>query len=137
MIRIGENSDEAAASVRAKRDALPGAVERGMRSWLLAVEAKAVKNLSGGGAPYSYPVPVRSGNLRGGRTVQQPSPGIGVISFTADYAMAVHSGIVTEFAGRGKTRKVQRKARPFAQDAVDSTDGASYIIGPVSEVLAA
>jgi hypothetical protein len=137
MIRIGTNADEAAASVRAKRDALPGAVERGMRSALLAVENAAVKNLSGGGVPYSYPVPVRTGNLRGARTVQQPSPGIGIISFTADYAMAVHSGVVTEFAGRGKTRKVQRTARPFAQDAVDSVDVAGLIIEPVSEVLAA
>jgi len=137
VIRIETNSDEASANVRAKRDAFGGAVERGMRSLLLAVESEAVKNLSGEGAPYSYPVPVRTGNLRGARTVQQPSPGIGIISFTAEYAMAVHSGLVTEWAGRGKTRKVQRPARQFAQDAVDKIDGAKYIIDPVAEVMAA
>lgn len=137
MTAITTNADEVAAAIAAKRDAIAAAVQNGMTSALLAMEAAAVKNLSGSGKPYSYPVPVRTGNLRRARTVQQPEPGLGVIAFTADYAWAVHTGKVNEWAGRGKTRKIQRTARPFAQDAVDSTDPAHYVIDAVSQAVAA
>lgn len=135
MINITTNAPEVAATIAAKRDAIAAAVQKGMRSALLAVEADAVKNLSGGGQPYSYPVPVRTGNLRSARTVQQPEPGLGLIAFTADYAWAIATGHVTEWAGRGKTRTVQRTARPFAADAVESADPARYVIDAVAEVI--
>ena len=135
MIGIQTNAPEVAAAIAAKRDAIAAAVQKGMRSALLAVEAEAVRNLSGGGKPYSYPVPVRTGNLRRARTVQQPEPGLGLIAFTADYAWAVHSGKVTQWAGRGKTREVQRTPRPFAEDAVETVDPAHYIIEAVAEAV--
>lgn len=135
MIGIQTNAPEVAAAIAAKRDAIAAAVQKGMRSALLAVETEAVKNLSGGGKPYSYPVPVRTDNLRRARTVQQPEPGLGLIAFTADYAWAIETGKVTEWAGRGKTRIVQRTPRPFAADAVETVDPAHFVIEAVAEVI--
>ncbi|MBR0346032.1 MAG: hypothetical protein IJI03_12320 [Rudaea sp.] len=135
MIDVQTNAGDVAAKFSAKAEAIPDAVGKGVRSWLLATEAQAVRNLTGGGAAWTYPVPVRTGNLRGARTVQQPSPGIGIIQFTAAYAWAIHTGKVTQWAGRGKTRQVQKTARPFAQDAGDKVPPDKYVIGAVAEVL--
>lgn len=137
-MKLSDNSEQVAAAVAKKAAALPAAVERGTRSGLLAVEADAVKNLSGSNAsaPYSYPVPARTANLRNARSVAQPQPGTGIITFFADYAWAVHSGNVTEFAGRGKTRKVARLPRPYADDAVKSAHPETYIIDAVKEAMA-
>jgi len=139
MAHIETNADEAAAGVARKAAAISSAVGQGMRSALIATETEAVKNLSGSNsdAPYAYPVPVRSGNLRRNRTVQQPSPGLGLINFNSDYAFAVHSGIVMQFAGRGKSKKVQRPARPFAQDAVDKVDPEHFVLDAVAQAVAA
>jgi len=135
MIEVTSNADDVAGTLAARQAAVSEAVRTGVRSALLAIEREAVKNLSGGGAPWTYPVPVRTGNLRGARTVQQPEPGIGIISFTAAYAWAIHSGNVTQWAGRGKTRQVQNQARQFAQDAVDKVDPDKYVIGAVASVV--
>lgn len=135
MIGVNENSDEVAATLAAKAQAIPNAVARGVRSALLKVERLAVRNLSGGGEPYSYPVPVRTGNLRGARTVQQPEPGIGLITFTASYATAVETGKVTQWAGRGKTRQVQKPERPFAQRAVEEAKPEQFVIDAVVSVI--
>lgn len=139
MPRIETTADETAAAIARKAAGIAGAVGQGMRSALLATESEAVKNLSGSNsdAPYAYPVPARTGNLRRNRTVQQPSPGLGLINFDSDYAYAVHSGKVTEFAGRGKTRQVQRAARPFAQDAIDKVDPPHFVIDAVAQQVAA
>lgn len=136
MTAIQTNAGEVASTIAAKRDAIAGAVSKGMRSALLATDSAAVENLSGGGKPYAYPVPVRTGNLRRARTVQQPQPGLGIIAFLAAYAWAIETGKVSEWAGRGKTRRVQRTARPFAADAVEKADPARYVIEAVSEVVA-
>ncbi|MDR3389927.1 MAG: hypothetical protein P4L92_23060 [Rudaea sp.] len=138
MTGISTNADDVAARIQGKADRLSAAVATSMRSALLAVEAEAVKNLSGSGsaAAYSYPVPARTGNLKNDRVVSQPSAYLGIIAFLADYAWAVHSGIVTEFAGRGKTRKVQRPARPFADDAVKAAQPSNYIFDAVERVMA-
>lgn len=139
MTQITTNADEVADAIARKASQLSGAVAKGMRSALLAVESAAVKNLSGdlGAEPYAYPVPARTGNLRRDRTVQQPSPGLGIISFLANYAYAVETGQVNEWAGRGRTRKVQRQARPFAEDAVKSVQPEHFVIDAVQEVIAA
>jgi hypothetical protein len=138
MIGITTNADQVAASVERKSAALAAGVQTGMRSALLAVEREAVKNLSGAGsaAAWSYPVPARTGNLKNNRVVSQPSPGVGIIAFGADYAWAIHSGLVSQWAGRGKSRRVQRTARPFADDAVTKADPAQYVIDAVQQAMA-
>ncbi len=138
-MHIETTAEQTAAAIARKRDAISGAVSRGTRSALLAVETEAVKNLSGSNAdqPGAYPVPVRTGQLRRDRTVQQPQPGLGLISFMSDYAWAIETGVVTQWAGRGKTRRAQVGARPFAQDAVDRVDPAHFVIDAVSQVIAA
>lgn len=132
---IETNADDVADTVAQKRAGISRAVASGTRSALLAIESEAVKNLSGDGAPFSYPVPVRTGNLRRDRTVQQPEPGIGILAFLASYAWAVHEGEVGEYEGRGKTKIVQRSPRPFAQDAVDKVDPAHFILEAVDGVI--
>lgn len=134
---IQTNAPQIGDTIQRKADALAGAVSSGMRSALLATEAAAVKLLSGsnGAAPWSYPVPARTGNLKNARLVSQPSPGVGVIAFFADYAWAIHSGVVNQWAGRGKTRQAQRTPRPFADDAVRQANPASYLFSAVGRVL--
>lgn len=135
---IQTNAAEVAANIERKANALAGAVESGMRSALLATEAAAVKNLSGSNsaAPWTYPVPARTANLKNNRAVSQPSPGVGILAFLASYAWAIHSGVVNQWAGRGKTRIVQREARPFADDAVAQARPADYVFDAVARVMA-
>lgn len=139
MTRIQTNADEVAKRIQAKSDALAEAVRTGTTDALLAVEAAAVKNLSGSNAaePWTYPVPARTGNLKNARTVKQEPTGVGIIAFLADYAWAIHSGKVNQWAGRGKTRRVQRIARPFADDAIKTAKPTDYIINAVEKALAA
>ena len=136
MPRIETTAEQTADALRAKREQIASAVSTDLRSTLLAVEREAVKRLSGsnGDAPGAYPVPVRTGELRRDRTVQQPSPGVGLIFFNAAYANAIETGEnVTQWAGRGKTRRVSREPRPFAQDAIDavvpSTNALQQVFG--------
>jgi hypothetical protein len=138
MAGIRTNAELVAANVARVASNMGDAVKSGMTEALLAVERAAVKNLSGelGAAPYSYPVPARSGFLKNNRLVSQPSPGVGIIAFNQSYAWAVHSGVVTQWAGRGKTRVVQRPARPFADDAVKAVNPASIILDRVRGAMA-
>jgi len=136
MIGVSTNAAEVAATLEARRAALSDAVAQGMRSALLKVEQLAVRNLSGGGDPWTYPVPVRMGNLRRARTVQQPEPGIGIITFLAPYATAIETGQnITQWAGRGKTKLVQKPERPFAQRAVEEAKPEQFVINAVVSVV--
>jgi hypothetical protein len=137
VIGLHSNSDDVAAAVAKKAAALGPAVQRGTRSALLAVEGAAVKNLSGSNdaAPWTYPVPARTGNLKNARGIAQEG-GTGIITFFADYAWAIHSGRVMQFAGRSHARLVQRAPRPFADDAVKSAHPETYIIDAVKGAMA-
>ncbi|HZP85862.1 MAG TPA: hypothetical protein VFB54_03515 [Burkholderiales bacterium] len=139
MSGIDTNANDVAAALEAKSAALERSVSVGMSNALAATDREAVKLLSGsnGASPWSYPVPARTGNLRSARDVSQPSPGVGVIAFLADYAYAIYTGVVSQWAGRGKTRIVQRVARPFADDAVANARPSDYVIDAVEEVLRA
>lgn len=138
MISIHTTAEQVAANIQRKADGLSAAVRDGMTDALNAIEREAVKNLSGdlNAKPYSYPVPARSGNLKNNRIVSQPSPGVGIIAFNAAYAWAVHSGHVTQWAGRGKTRQVDRTPRPFADDAIKAANPAAIVIEHVREAMA-
>lgn len=100
---------------------LPAAVRRGTRNVLLAVERAAVKRLSGPGsaAPGSYPVPIRTGNLRRSMGVRQDTDMSGYVFNRALYANAIHSGMTPY---NNPHAKKSYRGRRFLDDAVAATD---------------
>lgn len=98
--------------------AIPAAVRRGTRNVLLAVEQKATANLSGSGAPGSYPIPVRTGNLRRSMGVRQESDTVGYVFNRAVYARAHHEG----FHPYGNKKAKRIPARPFLTNAAEAVD---------------
>lgn len=122
------NADQLAQRYHARAAALIGAVRASLRKAALAVERAMVKRLSGSGAPWSYPVPVRTGFLRRSTFVQMPDSNLAVVGNSASYANAVHTGYVSEWAGRGKHRmRMKAEPRPFLDDAVKDVDPASIV----------
>lgn len=111
------------------------AVTAGLRRALALVDAQAQALLSGAGAPWSYPVPVRTGNLRRHEGMRLLSPTSGMVFNTADYANAVHTGRVGQWAGRGKSVVVQRAARPFLDDALERVRPEDVVIGELLRAL--
>jgi phage gpG-like protein len=81
------------------------------------VERAAIKNLSGGGAPGSYPVPVPTGTLRGsvGSISDQASA---TIFATAEYAGSVHIG----YQAYGNPHAKIIPARPYLADGIEAVD---------------
>lgn len=118
-ITIDSNAGEVADAIRDRLGELRTAITFHLSRAALAVERAQVRRLSGGGQPYSYPVPVRTGHLRRSTFVRKLGEFEFAVGNTADYAHAVHSGKVREFAGRNKPRIVQRSPRPFLDDAVE------------------
>lgn len=101
----------------------------------------ALANLSGArsAAPWSYPVPVRTRGtgLRANQRWQSPSPTVAYVFNSATYAAAVHDGIVSEWAGRGKHRiRVKAAPRPFEDDAVRSVQPDMVIVRGIQEAVA-
>lgn len=109
--------------VQAVLAALDAALASGIKKAATAVNKAAIANLGGNrkAEPWSYPVPVRTpGGLRAQQKMQIETPTIAYVFNTAAYAGAIHSGYVSEWAGRGKHRMVQRPARPFLDNAVET-----------------
>lgn len=127
---IESNANEVAELQQRRIALIDGAVRAGIAKGALAIENAAIANLTGSGEPYSYPVPIRSGFLRGSMKAEQPLPVLAIVFNSAEYAWAVHSGDVHEWAGN-----VKRPARPFLDDAVESTPWADIVIDAVSEKL--
>lgn len=84
------NAGQVAARYQARERRLGQALRRGLRLAAIAVDAAQVENLSGSGPPGSYPVPVRTGNLRGGHFYQVRNERLAVVGDTAEYAAAIH-----------------------------------------------
>lgn len=114
---VETNAAEVAIAVRELGPAMHAALHRGMRKALNRLERHAAINLSGAGAPWSYPVPVRSGNLRRSLRREQRSAVEGYVIAGASYAWAIHEG---EMEVGGAMRSYTR--RPFMDDASDAVD---------------
>lgn len=132
MASLTTNAGQVEKAYFALASAVPGAVERGTRKVLLAIESKASANLSGQGGPGSYPIPVRSrrewvagrgevstpsGNLRRSLGVRQLGPTSGLVFNRASYAHAVHT---SGFHAYGNPAAPFYKPRPFLDDAAKS-----------------
>lgn len=81
------------------------------------VERGAVKNLSGSGAPGSYPVPVPTGTLRGSVGSQSDETSATIFA-TAEYAGSVHAG----YQAYGNPRAKIIPPRPYLADAAEAVD---------------
>ena len=132
---LTSNAGELAAKYRDLAARLDAALQRGLLTAMSKVEELAQANLSGGGAPFSYPVPVRTGNLRGQLGAEQITPAAVEVFDTADYARAVHEGVFTQWAGRGKTRIVDKQARPFLTDALATADPTQIVLGELERTV--
>jgi hypothetical protein len=111
--------------------AVPNAIKRGISTWVVRAHRTAHKLLSGSGqdAPGSYPVPIRTGQLRRAEDYVLPGRskhGIhardneGWLVNPAAYASAIHEG-------HRATRQGARfsvKPRRFIADAIADTKGA-------------
>lgn len=124
--------------VQAVLAALDKALAAGLKRAVTTTNKAAIANLGGSrkAEPWTYPVPVRTpGGLRAQQQSQIESPTSGYVFNTADYARAIHTGYVNEWAGRGKTRMVQRLARPFLDDAVETAQPLMVIQASVEGAL--
>lgn len=135
MVTMASNAGELAAKYRDLEVRLSAALQRGLLASMSKVEELAQANLSGGGAPFTYPVPVRTGNLRGQLGADQITPTAVEVFDTADYARAVHEGVFTQWAGRGKTRIVQKPERPFLTDALATADPTQIVLGELERTV--
>lgn len=127
MSGMETNAGSVASGIAATGNRVERAVRAGVAQAAFAIERAQINNLSGGGDPYSYPVPVRTGHLRRSAGVEQPHAHHAIVFNAAAYAWAVHSGEVNEwrshYAGPGEERSmsVLRRPRPFLDDAVKRT----------------
>ena len=118
MTSMDSNAGQIARRFEQRASALPGAVRRGVRDVVLAVERNAVKRLTGGSAaPGSYPVPVRVGHLRRSTGARVLSDTSGMVFNRARYANAIHEG----FRPYGNPHAAAQAGRPYLDDAVDDT----------------
>lgn len=111
-------------NIRVMVESLNATLSTSLNKAVDGVNAIARRNLSGGktAEPWSYPVPRRSGGLLLNQKAQRTTRGNPFTAYVlnlAGYAGAVHSGVVNEWAGRGKTRtRIKADGRPFMDDAV-------------------
>lgn len=114
-------------TIRVMVDSLNTSVSTHLNRAVDAVNTLALRYVSGArnAKPWTFPVPRRSGGLRLNQKAQRTTPASPFTAYVfnlAPYAAAVHSGVVNEWAGRGKTRTTQVIARPFLEKAVDEVD---------------
>lgn len=135
MVTVSSNAGELAAKYRDLEVRLSAALQRGLLAAMSKVEELAQANLSGSGAPFTYPVPVRTGNLRGQLNAEPITTTAVEVFDTADYARAVHDGVFTQWAGRGKTRIVDKPARPFLTDALAAADPTQIVVAELERTV--
>ncbi|WP_130617998.1 hypothetical protein [Dyella amyloliquefaciens] len=132
--------NEFAAKVGAIIASLDAALSTGVKQAITLTNRAAIALLSGGrkADPWTYPVPIRTpGGLRANQATAMASPISGYVINTSAYAVAIHSGLVPEWAGRGKHRMTQRTPRPFLDDAVAQVQPLTVVQGNVEEALKA
>ncbi|HPG93672.1 MAG TPA: hypothetical protein PLR28_03850 [Dokdonella sp.] len=135
------NAETVAARMDRRKTTFDEAVRVGVLTAALKIDRAAIGNLTGSGAPYAYPVPVRTGNLRASQRLEQPQPALAILFNVADYAWAVHSGDVNEWrshyagASDDHTMAVSRRPRPFLDDAVAAVPYADIVFDKVIDGL--
>jgi phage gpG-like protein len=118
MITIEHNFGDRATQFARYAGAWTRAVAAGLRDIAISVERAAALNLRGRSKiAGSYPVPVRTGNLR--RSLQSRfNDRESMVIVSAVYARAIHQG----FTAYGNPTARYVPGRPYLQDAIDSVD---------------
>lgn len=122
-IRVITDIKQVQARLDRMATAIPRAIDSGLGKWAIIAHRAALKNLSGSksDAAGSYPVPVRTGNLRRSDDYVLPlhskhgifaAHGQAYLVNTAGYAHAIHEGEGTN---------ASHSPRRFEADAVEST----------------
>lgn len=124
MIAVQHTFGQLSPQLRRRAQAMPGALRAGLRRIGDKVERGMNRNLSGGGAPGSYPVPRRTGHLARSGGTKLGARELLVFN-SAVYAGAIHNG----FRPYGNPNAPKYAPRMFLVDAVDAID-------PVAEIAA-
>ncbi len=133
MSSMSSNARQVAQIFADRAGRWDSALAKGLRRAVVTVEIHATDLLSGSGAPGSYPVPVRTGNLRRSEGSQIVSKTSGIVFNDAGYARAIHSGeIAVGFKGRGRKRV---RARPFHDDALKQARPGEIIFNAMRAAL--
>lgn len=126
-MRLTSNAREVELIYASRRTRWGAARRSGLRKAVVAVENAASELLSGSGAAGAYPVPVRTGHLRRSMGSKMQGDSAGAVYNSAEYARAIHDGVVGRWNGRGKVAIVQVRARPFMTDAVEKADPTAIV----------
>ena len=136
---ITSNAGRIAELYRERAGRWRAAALSGLRRALVAVETAATRRLGGGGAAGSYPVPVRTGNLRRSMGFKLLSDTTGVVFNTARYAAAIHGGLQPrKHAGSGADAVYvfdSVPARAFLDDALEDAKPGDLIFGELLRAL--
>jgi hypothetical protein len=129
---VWTNAGAVARAYRKRMSQWAAGLRAGLRRIALEVERRQVDNLSGGGTSPagSYPVPIRSGNLRRS-TGFRVEPLVAFVFNTALYARAIHNGFVPY--GNGRNSKM--RAREFLLDAGKATNQGAIMRFELARVL--
>jgi len=131
---------ELSQRLQALVQSLTEALRRGLVNAAKAVNDAARANLNGprAAAPWSYPVPRRSGNLFRRQQQKVMDTHTAYVFNDAAYAAGIHNGYVSEWAGRGKHRmRMKASGRPFLDDAAESAQPLMVIQREVEGALQA
>lgn len=135
MTDVSTNAAQLVRIYQRRRAAWNAAVRAGTLEVLKQVDAKAVDNLSGSGAPGAYPVPVRTGHLRRSQGFRLTDSTSGLVFNTAVYAAPIHAGRQTIRAAGGGHRQIATVRRPFLDDAAARVDMSMVFQAKVREAL--
>lgn len=129
---ITVDSGGASRELRQRAERFTAAVHKALQTLVIGINRLQVQNLSGSGAakPGSYPIPVRSGNLRRSADWGFLDPQTAFVTAGgahAPYGIQVHEGL-------GSSGRYGR--RPFQDLAVKDTDVAGVISGTLEAELA-
>lgn len=121
MVGIVSNAGQIAKRYQRRRQRLDRALGRGLKKAAAAIDREQVDNLSGSGsaAPGDYPVPIRTGTLRGGHFFRVRSERLAIVGNTTEYAVAIHED------------------RPFLDDAAEAVDHLAIVAGEVRKAVLA
>lgn len=131
MTSVITNAGALARAYRARIQRWGQGLRRGLRDIGVTVENEASRNLSGSGAPGSYPVPIRTGHLRRSLGMKVGDREV-VVYNSAKYANAIHQGF-TPYGNKHATKSYA--GRPFLQDAADKIDATAIMFARLREVL--
>lgn len=122
LVRVISNAGDLAEMIAVMGEEWPRFRARMVADVTEATYQGASRNLTGHGPPRSYPVPIRTGNLRA-RLHRSIGPVRGEVSNDAIYAVKIHEG----YQPWDNPRAVPVPPRPFLMNAAMAVDVGTII----------